>query len=182
MVPEGGECTHRTELTAPPPFDELYNEYKDRVFCFAYYLTQNRGEAEDLFQEAWLRIVKSLPEKVNTQSLKAWIFVIVSNLHRDNLRKKRVRRLFLSKKSSYLENNADLFNCSYRHCGDFGGESKYPNNTALSELPEACGSEFCLLSPLWYKTSMWLSQVRRTSRNQLEAVSTLWREADIAQS
>jgi len=109
MVSEGGECTHRTELTAPPPFDELYNEYKDRVFCFAYYLTQNRGEAEDLFQEAWLRIVKSLPEKVSTQSLKAWMFVIVSNLHRDNLRKKRVRRLFLSKKPIYLEDNADLF-------------------------------------------------------------------------
>lgn len=51
MVPEGGECTHRTELTASPPFDELYNEYKDRVFCFAYYLTQNRREAEDLFPD-----------------------------------------------------------------------------------------------------------------------------------
>ena len=47
-----------------PSFEELYAEFHHPVFCFAYHLTRNRGEAEDLFQDAWLRIVKHLPEEV----------------------------------------------------------------------------------------------------------------------
>ncbi len=77
-----------------PTFDELYAQFNHPVFCFSYHLTRNRGEAEDLFQEAWLRIVKHLPENIKMSSLKTWMFTIVVNLHRDNLRKKKVRRMF----------------------------------------------------------------------------------------
>lgn len=98
MQPEG-EGTGKTEQMISPVFDGLYDKYKDAVFGYACYLTQNLGEAEDLFQEAWLRVVKHLPEKVNMKSIKAWIFTIVTNLYRDELRKKRVRRLFFFQKS-----------------------------------------------------------------------------------
>lgn len=99
METDDGGCTRGAELIAPPEFDDLYREYKPAVFGFAYYLTQNRGEAEDLFQEAWLRIVRKMPEKVNMKSIKAWIFTIVINLYRDLLRKKRIRRLFFLRRS-----------------------------------------------------------------------------------
>jgi RNA polymerase sigma-70 factor (ECF subfamily) len=98
MQPEG-EGTGKTEQMISPVFDGLYDKHKDAVFSFACYLTQNLGEAEDLFQEAWLRVVKHLPEKVNMKSIKAWIFTIVTNLYRDELRKKRVRRLFFFQKA-----------------------------------------------------------------------------------
>ncbi len=90
---------HESGQTIQPIFEELYEKYQHDVFSFACYLTKNRGEAEDLFQEAWLRIIKKLPEKVNMQRIKAWIFTIVINLHRDELRKKRIRNLFLFQKS-----------------------------------------------------------------------------------
>ena len=77
-----------------PSFDDLYAQFHHPVFCFAYHLTRNRGEAEDLFQEAWLRIVKHLPDNVKMSSIKTWMFTIVVNLYRDGLRKKRVRRVF----------------------------------------------------------------------------------------
>jgi len=61
------------------------------------------------------------------------------------------------------------------------GVSQSTQTTQPSELPGACGPEFRLLSPLRYQTSRWLlSQVRRTSRSQLEAVPPLWRETDLA--
>lgn len=84
----------KTDRHDNPSFDELYAEFHHPVYCFAYHLTRNRGEAEDLFQDAWLRIVKHLPEKVNMRSVKTWMFTIVVNLYRDSLRKKRVRRMF----------------------------------------------------------------------------------------
>ena len=109
METDGSECVHETRQIIHPVFDNLYKKYQNAVFSFAYYLTQNRGDAEDLFQEAWLRVAKKLPDKVNMQSIKAWIFTIVVNLHRDELRKKRIRRLFFYKKSMSPEEENAIF-------------------------------------------------------------------------
>jgi RNA polymerase sigma-70 factor (ECF subfamily) len=86
-------------MTSTAEFDEIYDKYKSDVYRLAYYLTRDRGEAEDMFQEVWLRVVKHLAEKVDKDNLKPWIFVIVMNLHRDLLRKKRVRRMFFLAKT-----------------------------------------------------------------------------------
>jgi len=109
METDGSKCAHDTGQSIHPAFDNLYKKYQNAVFGFAYYLTQNRGDAEDLFQEAWLRVAKKMPDKVNMKSIKAWIFTIVANLHRDELRKKRVRRIFLLKKAVSLEKENTIF-------------------------------------------------------------------------
>lgn len=98
MENDGSKRAHDTGHIINPAFDNLYKKYQNAVFSFAYYLTQNRGDAEDLFQEAWLRIAKKLPDEVNMQSIKAWIFTVVANLHRDELHKKRIRKLFFYRK------------------------------------------------------------------------------------
>lgn len=80
----------------PGAFDEIYDRYRADVYRFLFYLTRDQAEAEDLFQEVWLRVVRhglSRPE----QNLKPWLLTIVLNLHRDMLRRKRVRRLFLAR-------------------------------------------------------------------------------------
>ena len=79
-------------------FDELYDTHRTAVFSFAYSLTQNRGEAEDLFQETWLRVAQYFPEVLDMKKVKAWLFTITANLHKDALRKKRTRRRFLFQK------------------------------------------------------------------------------------
>lgn len=98
-------------------FEALYEKFGSAVFSFACYLTQDKEEAEDLFQETWLRVAKNLPENRRMHSIKAWVFTIVSNLHKDVLRKKRIRRLFrfdesrpgLSEKGDYSGLEKDLF-------------------------------------------------------------------------
>ncbi len=109
MENDGSKRAHDTGQIINPAFDNLYKKYQNAVFGFAYYLTQNRGDAEDLFQEAWLRIAKKLPDEVNMQSIKAWIFTVVANLHRDELRKKRIRRLFFLQKAMSLEKENTMF-------------------------------------------------------------------------
>lgn len=109
MENDGSKRAHDTGQIINPAFDNLYKKYQNAVFSFAYYLTQNRGDAEDLFQEAWLRIAKKLPDEVNMQSIKAWIFTVVANLHRDELRKKRIRRLFFLQKAMSLEKENTMF-------------------------------------------------------------------------
>ncbi|NIO49184.1 MAG: sigma-70 family RNA polymerase sigma factor [Candidatus Aminicenantes bacterium] len=142
MENDDSRCVHDTGQIIHPAFDNLYAKYQNDVFGFAYYLTQNRGDAEDLFQEAWLRIAKKLPEEVKMKSIKAWIFTIVANLHRDELRKKRIRRLFFFQKAMSLEKANSVFpvlrekpisvNLDEEYQEDMGRDI----NQALARLPD----------------------------------------------
>ncbi len=95
MSPADGELIKRIAQTDLKAFDELFKKYKNSVYRFACYLTQNRIEADDLFQETWLRAVRYLPTSANIQDFKAWILTIVANLHKDELRKRKIRRHYL---------------------------------------------------------------------------------------
>jgi RNA polymerase sigma-70 factor (ECF subfamily) len=76
-------------------FDAAYDRYKADIFRFIFHLTGNQAEAEDLFQETWLRVVRHGPLPPAGPDLKPWLLTIILNLHRDALRRKRVRRMFL---------------------------------------------------------------------------------------
>lgn len=106
MPPEDGELIQRIIHNDLRAFDELYKKYQESVYRFAFYLTQNRIETDDLFQETWLRAVKYLPTSSRIRDFKAWIFTIVVNLHRDELRRKQIRKIFspLRSETSNREN------------------------------------------------------------------------------
>jgi RNA polymerase sigma-70 factor (ECF subfamily) len=76
-------------------FEAVYDLYKCDVFRLLFHLTGNQAEAEDLFQETWLRAVRKDDLRPAGRELKSWLLTIAVNLHRDALRRKRVRRLFL---------------------------------------------------------------------------------------
>ena len=89
-------------------FDELYNMYRTHVYRFACALSGDARDAEDLFQETWLRAVKAAPEGLEARQgeAKAWLFTIAANVHKDLLRKKRVRRLFLLERTRSMGDRA----------------------------------------------------------------------------
>ena len=95
MPPEDGELIQRIVHNDLNAFDELFKKHQNSVYRFACYLTQSRIEADDLFQETWLRAVKYLPTSETIRDFKAWILTIVANLHKDDLRKKKFRRPFV---------------------------------------------------------------------------------------
>ena len=91
-------------------FDGLYDMHRNDVYRFACALSGDDREAEDLFQETWLRAVKAGPPlgPAGGGDPKAWLFAIAANAHRDLLRRKRVRRLFLFERTRRLaEGGAD---------------------------------------------------------------------------
>jgi len=89
-----------TEKGPAADFDQIYDRHKDDVFRFAFHLAGDRAEAEDLFQEVWLRVARHIPESPEPSGARPWLFKIAVNLHRDALRRKRVRRLFFLSKAS----------------------------------------------------------------------------------
>ncbi len=123
-------------------FDLIYSEHKSAIYGLACYLTRNEKEAEDLFQETWLRIAKHLAHKtIDMDNCKTWILTITSNLYRDWLRKKRVRRAFaFQKSSSDQEVDKHLEKPMWGKKPDAENDSKHQEvkialQKALSDLP-----------------------------------------------
>jgi len=85
-------------------FDELYEMYTPHVYRFARALAGDAGDAEDLFQETWLRAYRAAAAgtELRGDEAKAWLFAITANAHRDQMRKTRVRRLFLGQRQKAL--------------------------------------------------------------------------------
>ena len=99
MPPADAELIRRIIQKDETAFDLLFHRYKDHVYRFVFYLTENRTEANDLFQETWLRVVRYLPRGSSIRDFKAWVFTIAINLHRDEIRKKQLRRMFFINRS-----------------------------------------------------------------------------------
>jgi RNA polymerase sigma-70 factor (ECF subfamily) len=95
VKPERDAKTAHVLPMTPACFDEVFLEFQCHVFRFAYHLTQSQSEAEELFQETWLRAVQGFPRAFDRPKFKSWLFTVAANIHRDNLRKKRIRRVFL---------------------------------------------------------------------------------------
>ncbi|WP_130615108.1 RNA polymerase sigma factor SigW [Cohnella abietis] len=70
-------------------FAEIVEMYKDKLYHLAYRMTGNRQEAEDVVQEAFLRVYKNLDRYDENQKFSTWIYRITTNLCIDRLRKRK---------------------------------------------------------------------------------------------
>lgn len=68
-------------------FDELISAYHKRLYSYFYRSTANQHQAEDLLQELFLRVVKSIKRYNHRDNFDAWIYRIATNLLRDRIRK-----------------------------------------------------------------------------------------------
>jgi RNA polymerase sigma-70 factor, ECF subfamily len=73
---------------AVPTFDELYLDYAPYVEALSRRLCGNQAQAEDLFQEVFLRIHRFLPD-YNGGSIKGWIRRITVNSFYSSMRGRR---------------------------------------------------------------------------------------------
>lgn len=71
-------------------FGELVQHYERDVFNLAYRMLNNRGEAEDAAQEAFLRAYTNLDRYDRERSFKTWLLSITSNHCIDRLRRRRL--------------------------------------------------------------------------------------------
>ncbi|RSD25495.1 RNA polymerase sigma factor [Mesobacillus subterraneus] len=74
--------------------NDIYEKYYRDVYHFALYFTNNKQEAEDITQETFVKIIKSIGNLKSTDKLKTWILSITKNTAMDLHRKKKFIRLF----------------------------------------------------------------------------------------
>jgi RNA polymerase sigma-70 factor (ECF subfamily) len=70
----------------PRAFDILVERYQTRLLNFVYRTTGDRERAEDLVQEAFVRIYRHLHRFDQTKKFSTWAYTIASNLAKNELR------------------------------------------------------------------------------------------------
>jgi len=69
----------------PPSWDEIVRTHADRVYRLAYRLSGNRADAEDLTQETFVRVFRSLAN-YTPGTFEGWLHRITTNLFLDMVR------------------------------------------------------------------------------------------------
>ena len=88
---EGGAVLVETTEWQPPSWDEVVRLHSARVYRLAYRLTGNRHDAEDLTQEVFVRVFRSL-SSYTPGTFEGWLHRITTNLFLDQVRRKaRIR-------------------------------------------------------------------------------------------
>ncbi len=76
-------------------FRELVETYKQRVFALAFDLSGNVQDAEDLSQEAFIKVFRGIGSFRGEAQLSSWLYRIVVNLALNRRRKKALSEMEL---------------------------------------------------------------------------------------
>jgi RNA polymerase sigma-70 factor (ECF subfamily) len=79
------------DLASMPSWDELVRQHADRVYRLAYRLSGNQHDAEDLTQETFIRVFRSV-QNYQPGTFEGWLHRITTNLFLDMVRRRsRIR-------------------------------------------------------------------------------------------
>jgi RNA polymerase sigma-70 factor (ECF subfamily) len=94
-------------------FEQLVAHYQDRLYSFAYRLTGNRQDAEEVAQDAFVRAYRALKtyasERIRSLSMRAWLYQITLNVARNRMRGKKLRLVSMSTREREPEEGGGAF-------------------------------------------------------------------------
>lgn len=118
------------QVKPPINVNDLINKYKVAVYNLCFKLTLNRSDADDLFQETWLKAAKSV-NNVDKFYYKQWLFRVCINQYKDNCRKeKRRKNVFYEFFDSSSTKDFVLENTNY----SLSAEEEYESKIAYEQL------------------------------------------------
>ena len=75
-------------------FDKLIAEYGAKLFALCFHLTGSREDAEDLYQDTWMKAYRAHDRYDSSRPFEAWINRICVNTYRDKLRRSKLKDMF----------------------------------------------------------------------------------------
>ena len=73
----------------PAAMAALFERTNRRLYYYAYILTGNPADAEDLLQEGFIKCILSLDTLQNPEAFYSWMWTVLRNLHANNIRKNK---------------------------------------------------------------------------------------------
>ena len=111
-------------------FDELYRRYERRLFAYIVRQLGDRSEAEDVYHEAFMAVLKERRSARELSSFKAWIFQVARNLCRNRQRARDRNRRAVASESGVLASSPHAEQLIAEH------EAQLILQQAAMQLPE----------------------------------------------
>jgi RNA polymerase sigma-70 factor (ECF subfamily) len=73
----------------PDALATLMARYQNRIYRYLLRLVRQPADAEDLFQQTWLRVAEKIRSFDTSRNFDAWLFTLARNLALDHLRRMR---------------------------------------------------------------------------------------------
>jgi RNA polymerase sigma-70 factor (ECF subfamily) len=70
-------------------FEDLFQRYQRPLYGYIRQMVGNPADAEDVYQETFLRAIKALPNYRHQNKFRAWLFRIARNMVIDRVRRRR---------------------------------------------------------------------------------------------
>ncbi len=85
-------------------FDELYRRYEQKLFFFIFRYLRHKEEAEEVFHDAFMKVLKNESKIFEQNRFEGWIFMTARNMCIDLLRRKSTGTRLLAELRGGQEN------------------------------------------------------------------------------
>ncbi|MGA9527019.1 MAG: RNA polymerase sigma factor [Terriglobales bacterium] len=89
MADENTEIARGLKRRDPDLLDHLIEKYQHRLLRYLVYLTGSREQAEDFFQDTWIRVLERGHQYDGRHEFSTWLFAVARNLVIDQMRRKQ---------------------------------------------------------------------------------------------
>lgn len=153
-------------------FKTLVETYQDMVFNTAIGIVQNAQDAEDVAQEVFIRIFRSINSFKGESKLSTWIYRITTSCALDLIRSRKSKKRFAFLQRLFGENNEPVYEVpDFNHPGVVMDQKENAAKLfkAIDQLPENQKVAFTLhkLEDLSYQE---ISEVMQTSVSAVESL------------
>ena len=93
---------------ARSPLEGLYLRHAPRAMRLAYLLTGERAGAEDLVQDAFIRVASKTSKLDNDAAFAGYLRKTIVNLHTSRMRRRKVERAYIAREASRPTTDAVL--------------------------------------------------------------------------
>lgn len=111
-------------------FSELVSRYKRLIYSVAYKFSKNREEVNDMAQEAFIKIYKSLSKYDSQYKFSTWSVKVATNICLDHMRRKKLKTVSLDE----IENFTGSKNSPEEYY--LNKEKSQALKNAIEELPD----------------------------------------------
>jgi RNA polymerase sigma factor (sigma-70 family) len=113
-------------------FENIVRRWQGPLVNLAYRFCRDRGRAEDMAQEAFLRAFRGLASWRRDAAFSTWLFALATNLYRTELRRIPVNTLPLRDVTSLKEAQQQMMTIAPARCGTGGAHPGSPGGYSES--------------------------------------------------
>lgn len=140
--------------------DEIIEKYADMVYRISFSMMKNEADAQDIFQEVFLRLVTNLDKIESEEHLKAWLIRVTSNCAKKHF-------------SNYWNNHVYSFeDFEMQEQGEYDNYERVEGNCvvdALKQIPE----KYRIPIHLFYYEQMSIKEIASTLNKKESSVKSL---------